>query len=271
MSDASGGGFNFTTLLSVAALVVAGGSAVYTSSIDSRGQVADLEGSVRSLTTNINERPDADMVRTIVAETVEVPSTEQIQTQIDATADQLAGRITSLNNELGTLREVLSGAVTDDEARAIAARAAADADEALLADKVLALVAESAIPSGAVVAFATSCPTHLGWREREDAAGRFLVAVGPHEDRNGAQREFVAGIGLDDGEYEHTLSEAEMPTHQHAVDRQGPTRGIRDVPALGSDGAIIATIETELTHPSGGGQAHNNLPPYIALHFCEKL
>ena len=61
-----------------------------------------------------------------------------------------------------------------------------------------------------------------------------------------------------------------MPAHRHAVDRQGPTRGIEGLPPIGTDGAIIAKIEQEMTSPTGKGQPHNNVPPYIALHFCEK-
>jgi len=54
------------------------------------------------------------------------------------------------------------------------------------------------------------------------------------------------------------------------VDRQGPTRGIEGLPPLGTDGAIISVIEQEMTLVAGKGTPHNNVPPYIALYFCEK-
>jgi hypothetical protein len=277
-----GGGFNLQSIVSWAALAAAGVAIWYATSVDSRDQISDLEGSVQSLATNINERPNADAVRQLINETVEIPapgpSEQDVQGMIDAAADNLrssldgdVGAIQSSLDSLGggleDVRNALGSTISMDEAEALTAAAS----EQLMAEQLPELIALNAIPRGAVVAFSTSCPVNLGWREHEDSRGRFLVATGSGTDKNDTEHSFVLGVGTNDGEYSHTLTEAEMPTHQHTVDRQGPTRGIQDVPALGSDGAIIATIEPELTHPTGGGASHNNVPPYIALHFCEKL
>lgn len=65
------------------------------------------------------------------------------------------------------------------------------------------------------------------------------------------------------GEAEHTLSEAEMPTHTHSYTQ--PTFGI-DVESVGvPDPTGVGNPPVpQVTGATGGGQAHNNLPPYAA-------
>lgn len=68
------------------------------------------------------------------------------------------------------------------------------------------------------------------------------------------------------GEFRHTLTEAEMPTHSHTytppipnVDLEAP--GVPDVVAAG-----INPIP-QSTGNAGGGQSHENMPPYVSLHY----
>ncbi len=262
-NGAQSGGFDFKTIVAVAALAVACASLYYTTTVDTRGAVADLEGSIRSLTTKLNEKPESDDVLQLI--------NSDVQPRIDGAAAELRRSLDGIEAEVGSLRGTLGGRPTEDAVRAIAEAVSSGESETLIAERLPELIALNAVPKGAVVAFATSCPTHLGWQEHEAARGRFLVAAGTHTDADDTTRNFVPGVGLNDGEYTHVLTATEMPTHHHTVERQGPTRGITDVPPLGSDGAIIATIEPELTSAAGGGEPHNNVPPYIALHFCEKL
>lgn len=81
---------------------------------------------------------------------------------------------------------------------------------------------------------------------------------------------FPVGTGnlysIDDagGEATHTLSEAEMPAHVHVYNL--PTFNV-DVESVGvpdPTGVGQPAIPTN-TSSAGGGQAHNNLPPYYAL------
>lgn len=334
MSDTSdtgqGSGFDFRTLVSIAALIAAAAAIYYAYSVDPAKQVADLEGSIKSLNAKINELPGEDDVVRLIGDNVKIPPAgptaqdvqgmidksrltgDDVQAQIDRSTlkpDAIRalieqGRLTeqdvqkqiadSTLNEaavqalidksivtgdtirsevkapLDELRAEIASLPSEDRVRAIASAAAEDADTRLVNTQLPNLVSANAVPKGAVVTFATPCPTDRGWKEYEQARGRFLVAAGKNTDSAGNEREFAPGVGDDDGTYKHTLTTDEMPAHRHAVDRQGPTRGIEGLPPIGSDGAIIAVIEQEMSHIAGKGQPHNNVPPYIALYFCEK-
>ena len=80
---------------------------------------------------------------------------------------------------------------------------------------------------------------------------RFVMGANTHSE-----------IGETDGEIEHTLTIAEMPEHTHTtsdVGRQGLT--------FSQDHRILS----KTTSSVGGGDPHNNLPPYIKLHYIIKL
>lgn len=68
-------------------------------------------------------------------------------------------------------------------------------------------------------------------------------------------------IGLTGGERTHTLTVDELPVHTHGSVYSGNVEGTKTHAWLASGGSSMAygTIE------SGGGQAHNNMPPYIQI------
>lgn len=68
-------------------------------------------------------------------------------------------------------------------------------------------------------------------------------------------------IGLTGGERNHTLTVNELPVHTHGSVYSGNVEGTKTHAWLASGGSSMAygTIET------GGGQAHNNMPPYIQI------
>ncbi len=91
-------------------------------------------------------------------------------------------------------------------------------------------------------------------------------------------------VGLTGGEAAHVLTVAEMPTHTHGVTDPGHRHGYRNGGGTTSSG--YAANSNDGTHPTqytdnattgitvnnaGGGNAHNNLPPYYALAFIMKL
>lgn len=75
------------------------------------------------------------------------------------------------------------------------------------------------------------------------------------------------------GEKEHTLSENEMPNHSHgqvvgAYSPGGYNPGARI--DYKSDGACAAYPQDLNTEATGGGQPHNNMPPYKAVYIWER-
>jgi microcystin-dependent protein len=85
-----------------------------------------------------------------------------------------------------------------------------------------------------------------------DARNRFLVSSGP-----GLTTGTVGGANT------HTLAAGEMPVHNHTYLSPG-------TPALvASPGEILAATQgsTANTGNAGSGQAHNNMPSYLAIRW----
>ena len=110
-----------------------------------------------------------------------------------------------------------------------------------------------------------------------DLRGRTPIHVG--RSNGGADHH----LGQKSGEETHTLSSNEMPQHSH------PLRGI-DEPASGRtdqpSGAFLSKAASDLYSTevtglvplgtgsitnTGGGQAHENMQPYLAVNFCIAL
>lgn len=89
------------------------------------------------------------------------------------------------------------------------------------------------------------------------------VAVG--KDENDTDFDTLGETG---GEKTHTLTENEMPTHTHSIGKPVSTNS-------GSNSWLLLDVNKgeyseQRTQPSGGGQAHNNLQPYIVQNFIIK-
>lgn len=76
----------------------------------------------------------------------------------------------------------------------------------------------------------------------------------------------VKVIGDGGGEENHTLILTESPIHVHAVKaRSELTDGGTTATRLAPDGVLSNSYGD--THPAGGDQPHNNMPPYITVGF----
>ena len=82
------------------------------------------------------------------------------------------------------------------------------------------------------------------------------------------------------GEYFHTLTINEMPTHTHQLGLKHP--GGTDTIVAGLDytydginkiGAYFGAIDapTAYNNVTGGGQSHNNMPPYITVYMWRRV
>jgi len=95
---------------------------------------------------------------------------------------------------------------------------------------------------------------------------------------------FPLGVGadfaLDDagGEQNHLLTVDEMPLHSHTNDPHAHTE-ITATPALADlgtgapvpsavPGAGLTSFESISIHNTGGNEPHNNMPPFLAVHWA---
>ncbi len=87
--------------------------------------------------------------------------------------------------------------------------------------------------------------------------------------------------GQKSGEETHTLSANEMPQHDHVL-QASSTQGdsntppghllAREVGGLYKQGAAnLIQLQAGTVTNVGGGQAHENMQPYLALNFCIAL
>lgn len=84
----------------------------------------------------------------------------------------------------------------------------------------------------------------------------FLLAAGSY-----------ANAGTFGGEAAHTLTVEEMPAHSHSVPNMpGYDTGTEWVGQSGT-----AAPQTRSTDINGGGAAHNNMPPYLAVYMWKRV
>lgn len=93
-----------------------------------------------------------------------------------------------------------------------------------------------------------------------DLKGRIPVGV------DTAQSEFTP-LGLVGGAKTHTLTTDQMPSHTHLYSTNAANAQFTTGGGTGMD---IRQTNNATSSPTGGGQAHNNLQPYIALHYLIK-
>ena len=108
----------------------------------------------------------------------------------------------------------------------------------------------------AIIGTTYGAPTTSTFR-LPDILGKVIVQVAA------TQTEFNA-LGKTGGARTHTLTEAEMPPHNHGTNIQPNTANTG--PYRGSQGPYSG----ERTLNTGGGQPHNNLQPYISLNYIIK-
>ena len=98
------------------------------------------------------------------------------------------------------------------------------------------------------------------WERLKD---RFLLAAGD-----------TYAAGNAGGEAAHTLTVGEMPSHHHQYMRQKALNAETDMPDDGtvyaSSTAISAFKRTVNTYNTGGGAAHNNMPPYLTVYMWKR-
>jgi hypothetical protein len=137
----------------------------------------------------------------------------------------------------------------------------------------LALKPQPSIPPGAVLAFNGPCPGP-DWHPFEPAIARFILGAGTPTTQ---WKRLRPGGGFDEvdltprklmdmeGEENHVLSVRGMPSHSHPFSAVQPGGG-----CAFSGCNANAQAQQRNTDAVGGDHPHNNLPPFVALTYCEK-
>ncbi len=125
------------------------------------------------------------------------------------------------------------------------------------------------LPKGAVIAVNSSesvtCPGD-DWKLFKPAKGRFIIGAG-HSDTDGLtpRKPFETG-----GKERHALTVKEMPKHSHGGTLQSSGYSFEHHQSNGRLPGQKHGYDRD-TAFTGEGKAHNNMPPFIALYFCEKV
>ena len=121
----------------------------------------------------------------------------------------------------------------------------------------MAEIVDAIYPIGSIYmsASSTANPATLfpgtTWEALQD---RFLLGAGNNY-----------ALGAMDGEATHTLTVDEMPAHNHSISRVIGDTG------RNSSGWIAAYVDGSTTTGNrGGDQAHNNMPPYLAVYMWKR-
>ena len=129
------------------------------------------------------------------------------------------------------------------------------------------------LPSGAVVAFAKEHGCPAGWTEYKEAEGRFIVGAGRHSEYNQYGNEVTMKyVGDTGGEDQVRLGIDHMPSHFHRNPSRGDDAQRRKIvwalqaARLGDYGGP----DSRPTEATGGNKPHDNMPPFVALVYCQR-
>ena len=120
------------------------------------------------------------------------------------------------------------------------------------------------VPVGAIVIWSGSVDNipaywHLcdGTNGTIDLRDKFVLGAG-----NGYS------VGATGGEATHTLTIGEMPSHSHSI-----TYGTSPANSGGQTTSNFSAYSpnSKVTEKTGGGAAHNNMPPYYALCYIQRI
>lgn len=175
----------------------------------------------------------------------------------------LKGRVTSLERRLArTPTRPDVGQLADVGDVKITARASAPAGWLLCTGQSLLRASYPALFDAIGVLYGAADATHFNV---PDLRGRVVAG------RDGSQSEFDT-MGEKAGAKTHTLSVTEMPSHSHTQ------QTLSGVVAPGGGSALTGMAiaggtyvpSSAATVGAGGGEAHNNLQPYIVLNYIIK-
>lgn len=150
-------------------------------------------------------------------------------------------------------------------------KTATAADSAKLGGKTLAEIMLDLYPVGAVyISVNSTSPASLFGGTWEQLQDRFLLGAGS-----------TYSAGSTGGEVSHKLTSSEIPSHYHNAYLLG-LGGTVDAPAFYAvlnqsaytynyANTTPNTLDAAATVKTGGGAAHNNMPPYLAVYMWKRV
>lgn len=181
-------------------------------------------------------------------------------------ADAVAGvtlHLASGERVTGTLSDYTGATASTAGAHGLVpAPAAGDQDKVLRGNGAWSALLDLVYPVGALYlsTSSTSPATLFGgtWTRIQDT---FLLAAGT-----------TYAAGATGGEATHTLTESEMPTHTHGIEDGSGASVITWVGSPNGNYGLASgkTVRGRSILSAGGGQAHNNMPPYLAVYVWER-
>ena len=167
------------------------------------------------------------------------------------------------DDQIKALQQSANGGVSEDRLNELI-KAQLESAERTIIDK--------AFPVGRIVEFESDVDpnTLYDWQKWEQLKDRFLIGAGGSY-----------ALGSTGGEATHTLTVDEMPRHYHSayVDYlgSGTEHTIPAYYAQLSDGSYEYHYSAEgskslmtITDQRGNSQAHNNMPPYLAVNMWKR-
>ena len=159
-------------------------------------------------------------------------------------------------------------------------------------DRRLKVMIDILYPVGIVVTTATDDALKPGEEDglaqwEEIASGRGLIGAGTGTDANKESVSFTAGNT--GGEFKHKLTVNELPEHAHAENINGKGNDdwdnkfgsmvSRPNPGTGNTAGYSVDISSNwnttghpvMTDETGENQAHNNMQPYLVVHFWKRI
>lgn len=138
-----------------------------------------------------------------------------------------------------------------------------EASDNAIANKTVAqainLMWSKIYPVGSIyISTVSTSPSTLFGGTWEQIKDRFLLAAGT-----------TYTAGTTGGEAEHTLTVDEMPTHNHAVHFCTGTGAYASIPYGDGENDYWGSSSNTISN-TGGGKAHNNMPPYLAVYVWQR-
>ena len=108
---------------------------------------------------------------------------------------------------------------------------------------------------------------------RQVAEGKFVAGVGTGTDKNGATHTTTAEDTDTVGEYDHTLTEPELPAHTHPIKNSSRKGNDDNINFYGDHGSPSGYPQSSdlLPDNTGSNAPHNNLPPAYGMYVWERI